>query len=186
MMKKTTIQIQVVGIALLLLFALKGEAQSVQYSTINILPTNAGASTNLAVQTNQLVSVVGYDWNGRPAITGFLANGTSINLTPYTYVVEVTSLLSSIPQSATGLTSVAISGDGGGFATFQITTPISGGVVSNYVPADAIVIPSSATGNVQIILESSPDLMNWTAANPGIYGPSAATNRFFRVRAVVQ
>jgi hypothetical protein len=56
-------------------------------------------------------------------------------------------------------------------------------VIPNYVPADAIVIPASATGNVQIILESSPDLVNWTAANPGIYGPSEATNRFFRVRA---
>jgi hypothetical protein len=56
-------------------------------------------------------------------------------------------------------------------------------VVSNYRPADAIVIPASATGNVQIILESSPDLVNWTAANPGTYGASAGTNRFFRVRA---
>ena len=54
--------------------------------------------------------------------------------------------------------------------------------VSNYIPADAIVIPASATGSVQIILESSPDLVNWTAASPGTYGASAGTNRFFRVR----
>ena len=74
------------------------------------------------------------------------------------------------------------------FATYTILTPITNSptVVSNYIPADAVVIPASATGNVQIILESSPDLVNWTAANPGIYGASAATNRFFRVRAVAQ
>jgi hypothetical protein len=85
----------------------------------------------------------------------------------------------------TGATNVQISAPGFGYAaaTFQITTPASATVVSNYVPADAIVIPASATGNVQIILESSPDLVNWTAAEPGIYGASAGTNRFFRVRA---
>lgn len=58
-------------------------------------------------------------------------------------------------------------------------------VISNYVPADAIVVPASLSGNVQIILESSPDLVNWTAASPGTYGAAAGTNRFFRVRASV-
>ena len=70
-------------------------------------------------------------------------------------------------------------------ATLKIETPTTATVVSNYVPADAIVIPASATGNVQIILESSPDLVNWTAASPGTYGASAGTNRFFRVRALM-
>jgi hypothetical protein len=91
---------------------------------------------------------------------------------------------SQIPQIATGLTNVTLSAFSG-WATFQITTPASANVVSNYVPADAIVIPASATGNVQIILESSPDLVNWTVASPGTYGASAGTNRFFRVRAAV-
>jgi hypothetical protein len=87
-----------------------------------------------------------------------------------------------IPQIATGLTNIAVSG---GWATFKIETPTAANVISNYVPADAIVIPASVTGNAQIILESSPDLVNWTAASPGTYGPSAGTNRFFRVRAAV-
>ena len=51
-------------------------------------------------------------------------------------------------------------------------------------PVNTVVIPTDANGNVEIILESSTDLVNWTAASPGEY--SAATqNRFFRVRAVV-
>jgi uncharacterized membrane protein YadS len=70
-------------------------------------------------------------------------------------------------------------------ATFQIKTTMVATVVSNCVPADAIVIPASATGTVQIILESSPELVNWTAANPGICGASAGTNGFFSVRAAV-
>ena len=49
-------------------------------------------------------------------------------------------------------------------ATLEIETPATANVISNYVPADAIVIPASANGNVQIIFESSPDLVNWTAA----------------------
>jgi hypothetical protein len=85
-------------------------------------------------------------------------------------------------QIFTGLTSISINWAS---ATFKIETPAAANVISNYVPADAIVIPASATGNVQIILESSPDLVNWTAASPGTYGASAGTNRFFRVRAAV-
>ena len=52
-------------------------------------------------------------------------------------------------------------------------------------PSTAVVIPTDATGPVNIILESSSDLVNWTSALPGTYG-SSATNRFFRVRAVRQ
>ena len=53
------------------------------------------------------------------------------------------------------------------------------------VPTSAVVIPTDATGPVNVILESSTDLVNWTQANPGTYGAST-TKRFFRVRAVNQ
>jgi hypothetical protein len=53
---------------------------------------------------------------------------------------------------------------------------------STTIPKCAVVIPSDATGPVEIKLESSQDMVNWDAALPGIYGASA-TNRFFRVRA---
>jgi hypothetical protein len=52
-------------------------------------------------------------------------------------------------------------------------------------PSTSVVIPTDATGPVNIILESSADLANWTAALPGTYGANT-TNRFFRVRAVRQ
>ena len=54
---------------------------------------------------------------------------------------------------------------------------------TNFIPSNAVVIPSDSSGPVQIILESSEDMVNWNSANPGTYG--ASTNeRFFRVRAV--
>lgn len=56
------------------------------------------------------------------------------------------------------------------------TSPFSG---------SAVVIPEDASGPVEIILESSTDLVNWSLANPGTYA-SSTQRRFFRVRAVVQ
>jgi hypothetical protein len=53
------------------------------------------------------------------------------------------------------------------------------------IPTSAVVIPTDATGPVDIILESSTDLVTWTQANPGTYGASTS-KRFFRVRAVNQ
>ena len=54
---------------------------------------------------------------------------------------------------------------------------------NNSLPTNTVVIPSDSSGPVQIILESSEDMVNWNSANPGTYG--ASTNeRFFRIRAV--
>lgn len=51
------------------------------------------------------------------------------------------------------------------------------------IPSTAVVIPADASGPVQVVLESSSDLVNWTPASPGSYA-STETKRFFRVRAV--
>jgi hypothetical protein len=172
--------------ALVLCVALSATAQSIQYVTLTDF-------MNFPVQTNQIISVVGYDWgdvNGRPQVQGTLLNGTVINLNPYGLNPQNSSLTTQsaqIPQIATGMINISVGNSPFPYAwaTFKIETPCTANVISNYVPADAIVIPASVTGNVQIILESSPDLVNWTAASPGTYGAAAGTNRFFRVRATV-
>ncbi len=56
---------------------------------------------------------------------------------------------------------------------------------SQYLPINTVVIPTDATGPIQIHLESSTDLINWSSAQPGTYGTSTA-KRFFRVRAAIQ
>jgi hypothetical protein len=163
----------VVVMVLILGWSFKGSAQTVQYVTIVATNFNGGTASYLPLQTNQIVS-----WVGNASSVNVFMNFPSGATVPFL----------TTSGTFTGLTNIIVSQAGNGaipaVATFQITTPSSANVVSNYVPADAIVIPASATGNVQIILESSPDLVNWTAASPGTYGASAGTNRFFRVRAV--
>lgn len=52
------------------------------------------------------------------------------------------------------------------------------------VPTAAVVIPADASGPVEILLESSEDMINWNTAQPGLYGTSDP-QRFFRVRGEV-
>ena len=93
-----------------------------------------------------------------------------------------------VQNSYTGLTNIALSyvNSGADQATFMVTTPAVSAVVTNYLPADCVVIPASATGTANIIMESSPDLVNWTAASPGQYSAASGSTRFFRVRAALQ
>jgi hypothetical protein len=79
-------------------------------------------------------------------------------------------------------TIVADSVSGFRLVTFRLKDNTS---TTETVPTSAVVIPSDATGPVNVILESSSDLVTWTQANPGTYGAST-TKRFFRVRAVNQ
>ena len=181
---KKSLKSAALALVIILGWPSKGAAQASQYVTL----VGKHGGNNFPVKTNQVVSVVGYDFsqgNNQFTISGYFQDGTIINMAPYNNSIAALSS-SQIPQIFTGLTNICVQtsyAGPAGAATFQITTPATGIVVSNYVPADAIVILASATGSVQIILESSPDLVNWTAANPGTYGASAGTNRFFRVRA---
>jgi len=54
---------------------------------------------------------------------------------------------------------------------------------TNSVSATSVVIPSSATGDVDIKLEQSADNVTWTECLPGTYN-SSTVKRFFRLRAV--
>jgi len=53
------------------------------------------------------------------------------------------------------------------------------------LPSNTVVIPTDASGPVEIVMESSKDLVNWTLAEPGTYGTDTP-KRFFRIRAVVK
>jgi hypothetical protein len=63
-------------------------------------------------------------------------------------------------------------------ASVGIYAPDSGN--SAYMASNAVVIPEDASGPVEIILESSTDLINWSYANPGTYGANEQ-KRFFRL-----
>jgi len=54
---------------------------------------------------------------------------------------------------------------------------------SNHHPSTAAVIPAQASGDYDVILESSADMISWSPVNPGSYGGTDAA-QFFRVRIV--
>lgn len=70
-----------------------------------------------------------------------------------------------------------------GMLTARVTDSVSyQAAKSGFAPTSTLVIPTEPAGNTQVILESSSDLVNWTAAQPGVYG-NGTSNRFFRIRA---
>lgn len=54
---------------------------------------------------------------------------------------------------------------------------------TNSVSATSVVVPSTATGDVDVKLEQSADNVTWTECLPGTYN-SSTVKRFFRLRAV--
>ena len=66
--------------------------------------------------------------------------------------------------------------------TFGVTRA---NAVPAVTPSNAVVIPNDAAGTFQVILESSTDMITWTAANPGTYS-GTTQQRFFRTRIVKQ
>ena len=60
---------------------------------------------------------------------------------------------------------------------------LAGGSSAELTPTNSIVLPESSTGQFQLILESSTDLITWTAIQPGIIN-APTSFRFFRSRLV--
>jgi hypothetical protein len=67
--------------------------------------------------------------------------------------------------------------------TYKLTPDLP--MATQNVASQAVVIPANAPAPVDVIFESSTDLINWTAAVAGSYSPSTP-KRFFRVRLVSQ
>src|SRR5260221_210694 len=127
-----------------------------QIVTLTATVMSGGLCTNAVyyLSTNQIVTLNNVGSSiGNVSIGFYYANGyynsysgTGISNLPVTYTG-----LSSITVSCGGYTPLVNS------ATFTILTPSTNSVT--YTPANSVVIPSDATGNVQIILQSSSDLV---------------------------
>ena len=152
---------------------------SAQYTTwINTGSTN--------ISTNQVMQIVSARLSSG-ASTHILTitkgtNSTTLTAADFKYTAsQGASWPWPITISGPATVSLSLQSAGGdGFVTFKVFD-----TVLENTPSTAVVIPTDATGPVNIVLESSADLVNWTAALPGAYGAST-TNRFFRVRAVRQ
>jgi hypothetical protein len=66
---------------------------------------------------------------------------------------------------------------------FDIQDSTSSSGSSTAISSSSVVVPSNATGDVDVLLEQSTDMITWTQCLPGTYNASTQ-KRFFRVRAV--
>jgi len=160
-------------IALVFGFLANAQSQTVTLTCDNFRSATYTFSTNQIITINSFIRHSGTSSN--TAAIRF-HNGPIVNIYSYLYGTP------SNPNAVfTGVTNITLAEGVSAALAFTITTPTP----QSMIPANAVVIPSDATGPVQIALESSSDLVNWTAALPGTYG-NTHSNRFFRVRAIAQ
>ena len=179
-----------IGLALVLGFLApaltQAQTQTVTLTASNSVSASYACSTNQVITINSFVSSFG--GSGSYAHIRF-QNGLTTRLQSSEYGIAKIYPYISVPVTFngsavfTGVTNISVSDSSGyvGALTFTVTTPTA----QSTIPANAVVIPTDATGPVQIVLESSSDLINWTSSLPGTYG-STYSNRFFRVRAIAQ
>jgi hypothetical protein len=147
---------------LILLAVLNVAVQSLQAQTTTVF-VPAGSTQTVQVSAGQVFTLLDIATNGNGVANCFV-NG-----------IKVTSVAG--PNTVT----LGATGSGAMIATYKLSTDIPS-AVSN-VASQAVVIPSTGIENADIIFESSPDLVTWTAAVAGNYLPGSP-NRFFRVRLV--
>lgn len=128
---------------------------------------------------------------------------SSYNLSVYSSSNNEASWIGSLPYTGGQIYSqdAASAGSGAGSASGSIFIGPAfikiGANISNYffnfkkltntnaasISATSVVIPSSATGDVDVKMEQSADNVTWTECLPGTYN-SSTVKRFFRLRAV--
>jgi hypothetical protein len=70
-----------------------------------------------------------------------------------------------------------------GICEYEITSTTTSNSSIQSISNTAVVVPSNAVGDVDVLLEQSTDMITWTQCLPGTYNASTQ-KRFFRVRAV--
>jgi hypothetical protein len=145
--------------------------------------TETNQTQQIEIKTNEIVQVL---FHYKIAEFKFGVNGVEATFDVSTIApMAATDLdkltLPVIAGPATITVSVVPTGPFGGFQNgiFTIKTSLQIGTLT---PLSTVVIPSDANGQVNVILESSTNMVSWTGALPGTYGRSAQA-RFFRVRA---
>jgi len=153
--------------------------------TLSVAPTNGtGNCASFSVPTNVVAQIISaYCWS---SIGAFIRIGIGSAPTPSNgqayYAGSSSGAVAGLPVLVVGPATITLCATNSGvaqtlsFCTIQTTSSYS------FTPSSSVIIPNDGGGPVTIILESSTDLINWTAANPGTYG-TTSSNRFFRVRA---
>ncbi len=165
------------------------QAQTLTLVASNGIPCSQNFTTNQVLTVNSFIqSYPGTSYEGVAKLSYYSGLKLELQSHPFGLVYDNSTTSSSMAMAAfpnavfTGVTNILLTSYADPVAlTVTISTPAP----QSFVPANAVVIPSDAKGPVQIVLESSSDLLNWTSALPGTYG-NTFSNRFFRVRAIAQ
>ena len=134
-------------------------------------PTNA--TWSVMIRSNEVCRLIGHSGNFAMVLVRWrvgIEDGyySTVNQMPLSIAFVGPGTISAGQQNITN-----------GFATFQISR------ADEFVgPQNTLAIPSDAAGPVYVKMESSTNLLDWTASNPGFYGTSSAL-RFFRIRAEI-
>jgi len=160
-------------LALLLTSFVKSHAGDLTTVTIA-----SNLTQGIIVPEGKVLEIVSFQGSGAAS---YVPNATSFaNASSGGFGLQVTYMVGTQRFAGPGVfINNGLSGVG---VTYRLVDNVS---TTTTTPTSAVVIPTDATGPVNVILESSTDLVTWTAANPGTYGAST-TKRFFRVRAVNQ
>jgi len=171
---KTTTKI----IALALLSAIQVHAETITLY-VKAADPEVVRSATITLQSNELAQVRYASGIGE-GVGLFVNDGTG------TYFLSVGAVLPIISGPATIYLETRAAPFGGGGTNSGVCTVsvarLGDQQIGNFVPSNAVVIPADSGGSAQIILESSVDLVTWSAAMPGTYG-AQTQKRFFRVRA---
>ena len=148
-----------------------------QYQAAVLKSSGSGpiAPQTIEIPAGKVLNVAFFSAYNTTAV--FFLDGVRLNATPAGMMVPGPANLEITIPDATPPANCGV------VVTYRITDNDGTGGVQGLSNGAAVVVPEDASGPVQIILESSTDLVSWTEANPGTYGAST-TRRFFRVRAV--
>lgn len=163
---------------LLIIFCAFVASASAQFQT---LTTTSLANVTITIPAGQVMQVFNFTHESTTSYLRLTKDSNSLNVLQS---ISMEGSTSNIAQQSYFVGPATLQLTGGrvclSYKLFDNPT-----VAGTTVPSTAVVIPADASGPVNIILESSTDLLTWTPASPGSYGSSTA-KRFFRVRAVSQ
>ena len=208
-MKKTVL---IPSVVFLLLCAAVGHTQIQSFEFASGVTNSLSVPTQKIIKIYSLIgnsSAQVFDWNAQPVVTGMmnqaqkgviirLASGRELALSPFVVSgfgtfsqgggVSVLSSMSSIsppsPLLLPGPITIIKNGDLTMLLVYELLDNVSVSSMAQ-VPSQgsSVVVPTSATGDVDVKMEQSADNVTWTECLPGTYN-SSTVKRFFRLRAV--
>jgi len=134
--------------------------------------TAAGGSYDIPYITENSLIITDNDWNGSGRLIVLsLANGVLTN-----------QVIVCIPpnQEAPHLSNYIPAINGSFLTMYKLPNSGTSGAIS-LTPTNSVVIPSSFTGNFNVKVESSTDLVEWTQTSTGTFN-SDTSDRFFRLK----